>query len=151
MTDDVFEGRLAEEDPELYGLLLLANQKISNVGTSAVWLCGIAALGLCVALHMKWLDDLTGIDFDNARGWGVYFLICTTAFALFAFWNTAMERSAYRKMRDDVFESLRRSDRSVYNLITAMQNDEALKNIAEHVKDDPGVKVSARPGDAVRM
>ena len=150
MSDgDPFDQCLPKEDPELYGLLLLADQKISNVGSTLVWVILVATLGSCVALHMHWLDKVTGLDFDAGRGIGVYILICVSSFAFFSFVNGILERSAYRAMREELLGVIQRRNRSIYNLIAEIQSDEDLTNIAEQIKDDKGIHVKSRITDAI--
>ena len=149
MDSNPYESDLAEDDPDLYGLLLLADQKISNVGTTQVWFWLMFALGLCIGLHMKWFDQATGANFDSFRGIGVYIFVWVTAFSLFVLINGMQERSMYRSMRDEILDALRRSDRSIYQLIADMQHDPSLSNISEQLKDDKRINVKSRASDAV--
>jgi hypothetical protein len=142
---------LADEDPDLYGMLLLADQKIGNVGTVSIWIWALLGLGSCVGLHMRWFDALTGMDCSAFRGFGVYMLICTTAFTLFATIDSWQERSVYYSMRNEILNALQKNGRSVYSILTTIQSDELLKNIAGQLKDDRNIQVSANPADAVRF
>ncbi len=142
---------LADEDPDLYGMLLLADQKIGNVGTASIWIWALLGLGLCVGLHMRWFETLTGMDCSAFRGFGVYMLICTTAFTLFATTNSWQQRNVYYGMRNEILNALQKSGRSVYSILTAIQSDDLLKNIAGQLKDDKNIQVSANPADAIRF
>ena len=78
-------------------------------------------------------------------------LICTTAFTLFATTNSWQQRNVYYGMRNEILNALQKSGRSVYSILTAIQSDDLLKNIAGQLKDDKNIQVSANPADAIRF
>ena len=61
------ESDLRERDPELYGLLLLANQKIANFGTTLIWVLGLSAIVVCVGIHQRWFSSIAGLDVPDNR------------------------------------------------------------------------------------
>jgi hypothetical protein len=140
------ESGLRDEHEELYGMLLLANQKIGNVGTAAVWLMIVGTITVCVGIHKNWLDNIGGIDIAKFQGWGVYVLITVVTFILFSFYTGVRERGEYQRIKPEIIKYLRQQQISIYSLLAKIEDDPNLSSIAEQLKDDPSIQVSSASG-----
>jgi hypothetical protein len=140
------EPTLRDEHEELYGMLLLANQKISNVGTAAVWLMIVGTITVCVGIHKNWVDNIAGIDIVKLQGWGVYVLITIVTFILFSFYTGIRERGEYQRIKPEIIKYLRTQGISIYSLLAKIEDDPNLSSIAEQLKDDPSIQVSSAAG-----
>jgi hypothetical protein len=134
MPGDSYE--LREEHPNFYGHLLRANRAIDDSGTSLVIPLLLTAIGLCVAIHMKWLDRLFDADLETIRGWGTYLAICGGFFGFFSMSINILERRAYAAAREEIAMSLQDTGWAVNELIAAVSGDEKLKELAEHLERD---------------
>lgn len=143
MGDDGYVSDLKEDHEELYGLLLLANQKISNVGTSSIWVMAIIVLAICVSLHMRWVTDIAGIPVDDFRSVGVYVLISVSTFYLYTVVTNFQERAVYLQIKPEIEIYLQRYHLSYYNLLSQIQDDDDLNDIATKIKDDPDIQPRA--------
>ena len=146
MTDESTRVSLRDSDEELYGLLLLANQKVSNVGTMLVWVLGIVGLLICVAIHMRWVPTLLGIPVDELRGFGVYTLIMLLVFTLFYWVTSVQERQIYGRMRPELLARLRDQQMSVQVLLARIADDDDLEDIRDQLMDDASIWPTSRSG-----
>ena len=85
----------------LYGFLLLADQKIKNVGANCIWYIGLAAFAFCVAIHMKWCNSFFGIPVIHLRGYGVYTLILLSIFVAWFIYISVGEKRVYADLKPD--------------------------------------------------
>lgn len=127
----------AEEHRDFYGFLLVASQRIDNVGTTTVWLFGIAVLGLCVSVHMEWIDGVAGISTESVRSYGVYAVFSIAAFFVYALHIERREKALYRLIKPELHQRLRKEGMSVYELLAQIEDDDSLAEISEQLKDDP--------------
>jgi hypothetical protein len=134
MPGDAYE--LKEDYPDFYGHLLKANRSIDDSGTSLVIPLMLMAIGLCVAIHMKWLDRLFETDLESIRGWGTYLAICGGCFGFFAMAINMLERRAYSAAREEIVSLLQETRWTVNELIAAVADDEKLKKLAEYLERD---------------
>jgi len=144
MSEEENVSTIKQTHKDLYGILMTANRRISNVGTSSIWILGIAALGLCVTIHMRWIDPIAGIPVDKLRGWGVYAVIVTVAFITFNVLTSIRENQVYRQFRQDILGSLKYRNMSVESLLADIADDKALSNIKEKLMDDKTIHDSDR-------
>ena len=130
---------------DLYGILMTASRRISNVGTFSIFILGAGALGLCVAIHMRWFDYLVGIPVDKLRGWGVYAVIIVVAFILFITHLNIRGNQVYRQFKSRILRSIQEADMTVESLLTDIADDEALSDVKEKLMEDKNL------GDSQRM
>ncbi len=132
-----------EAHEELYGFLLLANQKIANVGTALVWFIGASVFALCVTIHMRWVDHVFWIPIERLRSVLVYLLIAILSFMAYVIVSTLRERAVYYRFKPELLMFLQRDNVSVYSLLSLIDRDRRLKDLAEQIKDDPGFQPRA--------
>jgi hypothetical protein len=135
---------LREEHEELYGILLLANQKIKDVGTTLIWVLGVGVLAFCVAIHLRWFDTVLGISVEEVRSVWVYVLLAVCAFVLFFVYTQAREKVLYRSFKPAILSYLRDKDISIYSMVARIEGDSSLSDIAEKLMEDPQIPL---PGD----
>jgi len=131
---------LKETHKELYGMLLVINQRIKNVGTSLIWFLGVAVLALCVAIHMRWIENVFGIPAERLRGFGVYALLVVVAFVLFALSTQFREQQIYRAAKPDILRSLKDNGISTERLLAEIADDGRLEAIREKLMDDRSLR-----------
>jgi hypothetical protein len=137
---DEYSGNpIKDECKDLYGLLLVVDERVGDVGTASIWFVALGALALCVALHMQWLSGLLGEDVEKLRGIWVYILIGVAAFVFYSAVTAARERRVYARFRDEISEAMERNDFDKYTLIAEIQDDPALKQVAELLKTDTAI------------
>lgn len=134
MPGDAHE--LKEDHPDFYGHLLKTNRAIDDSGTSLVIPLMLMAIGLCAAIHMKWLDRLFETDLESIRGWGTYLAICGGFFGFFAMAITTLERRAYSAAREEIVSLLQETRWTVNELIATVADDDKLEKLAEHLERD---------------
>ncbi len=127
---------LKQDHPELYGRLLIANEKIENVGTLAVWLMLALVLGICVTIHMGWVAIVFGIPVEQLQGWGVYILIAVVCFVIYSVYTHFAEKAAYRSLRQPVMHYLNQHNLTVPWLVARTENDSSVNDISEQLKTD---------------
>lgn len=125
-----------EDNKELYGRLLAANQRLDGQGNLSIWLLILLAALLSVGLHLQWLDALSGYDLGALRNGYVYGLIWLIAFILFGIFKELGEKIAYARIKRELVPLMRRSGYTQYTLLAEMEEDPALKEIAERIKQD---------------
>jgi hypothetical protein len=126
-----------EDNKELYGHLLAANRRLESTGGhSFFWLLILLPAFLSVGLHLQWLDVLSGYDLGALRSGYVYGLIWLVAFILFCVYADFAVKIAYARIRRELVPLMRRSGYTQYTLLAEMQEDPALKEIAESIKQD---------------
>lgn len=141
IQDGIVQGEsgsnLQQEHPELYGRLLMANEKLENVGTLAVWLLMLFIVGLCVTIHMAWIDPLLGIPVENLQGWGVYILIALASFVIYCLYTELAEKIAYRSLKPGIMNYLAQQSLTIPWLVSQLANDSSLEEISDQLKKEP--------------
>ena len=127
---------LLEDNKELYGCLLAANQRLDSPGGYSLWLLILLPAFLSVGLHLQWLDALSGYDLGALRSGYVYGLIWLVAFILFCVFADLEVKIVYARIRRELVPLMRRSGYTQYTLLAEMEEDPALKEIAERIKQD---------------
>ncbi len=127
-------SELKKEHSELHGRLLIANERLENVGTMLIWMMLLAVVGACVALHKAWLDPVFGIPVENLQGWGVYSLILLVAFVFYSIYNEVAEKMAYRRIHPSIENYLSQNGLSLPWLVSQIEGDESLSEVAEQLK-----------------
>ena len=145
MSEEQKASTIKATHKDLYGILMTASRCISNVGTFSIFFLGAAALGLCVAIHMRWFDYLAGIPVDKLRGWGVYAVIITVAFILFIIHLNIRGNQVYRQFKPRILRSIQEADMTVESLLTDIADDKALSDVKEKLMEDKNI------GDSQRM
>jgi hypothetical protein len=125
-----------EDNKELYGCLLAANQRLESPGGYSLWLLILLPAFLSVGLHLQWLDVLSGYDLGALRSGYVYGLIWLVAFILFCVFADLEVKIVYARIRRELVPLMRRSGYTQYTLLAEMEEDPALKEIAERIKQD---------------
>jgi len=120
----------------LYGLLLVANQRLEEVGDLAFWFLILLAIGCSVGLHLEWLDELAGYPLAALRNWYVYVLIWLAAFALFGIHISVGQKLVYTQLRPEIAAAMRRNGYNQYTLLAEIEGDLAVKRVAAHLKQD---------------
>lgn len=127
---------MKEQDRELYGLLLAANQRLNEVGDLSIWVLILLAVFSSVGLHLEWLDEIIGYPLGNLRNVYVHLLIWLAAFAVFGISLEIGRRAAYARIRLELAALMRRSGYTQYTLLAEIEHDPELKLIAESLKQD---------------
>jgi hypothetical protein len=127
---------LAREHPRLYGILLSVNQRVDDAGSNAIWIFGLAAVGLCVAIHLRWLEPVLGVEMDSVRSGGVYTLIILVAIFIGGSYIGWLERRAYAAHREEIRQALRGTDLDRYTLLAAIETDDSLEDVRPLIKKD---------------
>ena len=140
MTDDYQpeddDMELKEEHEELYGLLLIANGQIDDVGSDSIWYIGLSCLGICVSIHMRWSSEYFGVPVDSLRSFGVYAVIFTVGFVIFSLYFQFREKGVYRQFKPQIMAYLEKYGLSIYSLVTSIADDPDLNEISEKLKLD---------------
>jgi hypothetical protein len=123
------------ENPELYGALRSANEKLEVAG-GCFLLAVLSLLGLvtCVGLHMNWFDTLLGQDLTPLRSWWVYAVIFLTMGVLFWLIAVVRTRWTFQGIRPELFRLFERHGLSRYQVITQIEDDPKLEEIAKQLR-----------------
>jgi len=127
---------LAEEKPELYGHLLAVSEALSDAGSSFVLFAMITVAGICLAIHMDWIDTFLNVDVQKIQSPWVYAFVliaCFFASGQIALW---IEASAYRRHRGEVIRAVRDAGLTRWHLLARISQDEDLSNLVEKLKTD---------------
>ena len=127
---------VAEHHPELYGRLLIANERIENAGTVVIWLMIALVIGVCATIHMAWVPAIFGIPVARLQSWIVYLLIAVGVFVVYCFYSTLAEKRAYQAVRQPVYEYLQKHHLTVPWLIAQINGDDSVDDIAEQLRKD---------------
>ncbi|MDP6636836.1 MAG: hypothetical protein QGG42_18200 [Phycisphaerae bacterium] len=144
MENEDKSSDLKETHKDLYGTLMVVNQRIDNVGTMLFWILGIAALAVCVSIHMRWFDSIFGVSVEQLRGFGVYSLIMIGAFVVFAIATNYKENMIYSAAKSGILESLMRDSISVESLLADIADDKKLTRIKEKLMNDENIQRAGR-------
>jgi len=136
MTRQNTTSSLKETHKDLYGLLMLVNQRIDNVGTSLIWILILGVIAACVSIHMRWFDAVLGIPVEKLRGFGVYTLMAIAAFLVFVVVTEFREKRIYHAAKPEILEMLRQNDLSVEALLADIANDKNVDKIKDKLLDD---------------
>lgn len=130
---------LAATNPELYGRLLQINEQLSNAGGSlCIWM-PIGTLILCLGLHLGWFDGLFEDTLEKIKSVWFYAIAIVVSFFLSAGLAQAQERGRYHRYRSVLLQAIEKSQISPHQLITQIEGDEALDNLADQLKEDPRI------------
>lgn len=136
---DAGPSSFKQSNKHLYGLLMQANEKLDNVGTTLIWLLGVAVLALCMSIHMEWFDVILGVPVAKLQSIGVYALIVLATFVVFIIYTGIVERMVYRSVRPTLLKALRESELSVQSLLAEIADNDKLKEIREKIMSDEEV------------
>jgi len=137
-ADEIDEG-LDETHPELYGHLLEVSKELSNAGINFVWVGVLAMGGVCLAIHMNWIDGLFGIKAEWLQGFWVYLFLLVAAFMVMGYLATQVESLVYARRRKELGESFRRSGMTRWHLLARIEDDPGVEEVAERLKTDRGI------------
>jgi len=127
---------LDEAHPELYGHLLQVSEELSDAGSNLVWMGVAAVAGICLAIHMQWLNSVLGIDAERLRSLWVYGFVMVVAFFFFGFVSEQMERRIYARRRGELMRTIRQAGFTARTLLARIAKQEDLKNVADKLKTD---------------
>ena len=131
---------IKDTNKDLYGMLMVVNQRIGNAGTLLFWIVAIPVLALCVSIHMRWFDSIFGVPVEQMRGFGVYALIAVLAFLGFGVVTNYKEKTIYSAAKPAILENLRLNDISVEYLLADRADDKELAQIREKLMDDKDIQ-----------
>lgn len=113
-------------DAELYGRLVVANERLSGLSAGPFWMCFLAAFGLCVAFF-----ELTGVGW---RGWYIALAISATAMLIGSVWGAHRRRKFYqRDIRAMLNSQMQRRRMSRYMLVGAIRQHPELSALLEEL------------------
>lgn len=134
---------LDKAHPELYGHLLQVSEELSDAGSSLVWIGLAAVAGICLAIHMQWLDSVLGIDAQRLRSFWVYGFAMVVGLLSFGSLSGVMERRVYAQRRAGLMASIRQAGFTPRTLLARIEKDEDLDDVATKLKTDADAD---RPG-----
>lgn len=127
-------SRLKEENPRLYGVLLTHEQAIAEAGGMLFFGALLGAIGVSIALHVRLLDGPLGDHAAQLRsGWVYAFLIIVAVIGSLRLCGH-FERQAYARRRDELLDEIGQAGLDRPTLLTLLEGDSALSNVAEHLK-----------------
>lgn len=126
--EDAVVSALRDSDPELYGYLIVVNDRISNA-TGCLWPTALllATLAACGAVA-QFRPDLAF--------WWVYAIIVVIAGVLWILGNEWREQVVYLQTRDELFSRLTRANLSRDRLLALVASDTQLSNLTSKLKGD---------------
>jgi hypothetical protein len=127
---------LAEEKPELYGHMLAINENLSDAGSSMVVFPMLGVAGICLMIHMSWIDTFLGIEIEKLRSFWVYLFAVVAGFFLFGQIAVWLEAAAYSRQRGSLVEAVGRAGLNRWQLLARIAQDDDLSNVAEKLKTD---------------
>jgi hypothetical protein len=128
---------LSTRHAALYGRLLQANEGIRQAGGSLMLYGMFAVIATCVVLHLGLLDSVLGSIAGSLRSLWLYGLALLGAFLLCGSLSTFLEGAAYRRFRLSIANAIPAAGLTVHEVMTAIENDPALKTVSFHLKRDP--------------
>ena len=123
--------------PELYGLMLMANQRILAAGSRLIWFAILGVLGLSVGIHMEWFPEVFGLPVEKLQSWWVYLLIVLAGFLLNGLVVSWLEKIAWARFRDVVHKERRKQNISVPVLLTWLEDNIELSRLAQYLQTGP--------------
>ena len=130
-------------NPELYGLLLAIDQRISDAsGCLPKLIATTGAVALSFAVHGRLFHGLTAEPrlhhlLDELRSGWTYALIGVVALAALIITQGWQERLAYERERRALSERLLRERAIPYEVVSQMEGDDSLSFVSKHMKRDP--------------
>lgn len=113
-------------DAELYGRLVLANERLNGLNAVPFWSCFLAAVGLCLALF-EWTEF----------GWNQWYLsVAVGAIAVLSgsTWAAYRRRKFYREgVRSMLDSQMRRRHLSRYALVGAIRQHPELSTLLDEL------------------
>ncbi|MHB8902753.1 MAG: hypothetical protein ACYC6Y_28670 [Thermoguttaceae bacterium] len=125
---------LAEEKPELYGHLAAVSEILSDAGSNFVLFPMITVATICLAIHMRWIDTILGIEVDKLRSIWFYALVLAACFFFCGQVALWVEAFVYRRYRTDVVRAIREAGFSRWYLLARISQDKDLSNIVDKLK-----------------
>ena len=135
---------LDEAHPELYGHLLQVSEELSDAGCNLVWMGLAAVAGICLAIHMQWLDNVLGIDVERLRSLWVYGFAIVVTFFLCGYFAEQMEQRVYARRRGELMRTIREAGFTARTLLARIAKREDLKDVADQLKTDAQWPESSR-------
>jgi hypothetical protein len=127
-------SRLKEDNARLYGHMLGLNQTLSEAGTNVLLWGIIVGCGLAIGLHVQAFTAVLGDHEVMLRsGWVYGFIVVAVTMASFSV-TTRLERAAYERNRDALMEEIASANLDRPTLLTLIEGDSALSNVAEQLK-----------------
>jgi hypothetical protein len=119
-------GREGVSDGELYGRLVLANERLAGLAAVPVWSCLGACFALCAAFH-----ELTGIGWS---GWYVDAAIAFFSALGCSTWIAHRRRRLYRKSIGPMLEAqFRNRDLNRFALVGSIRQHSELRTLFDQV------------------
>ena len=126
---------LREEDPEFYGQLLKANQKVADSSSSYFTVALILGLAICLFLGVF----SAGMDWAiNFRNFWSYASILVVLFWLQSVIGKARRKIAFQPFRIEIMDYLQLKQISANTFLAKIEHDTQLASIAEQLRKYPG-------------
>ena len=136
--EEIEPVELADEHPELFGHLLEVNQELSDTGSKMTVFGLLAAVVLCVAVHLQWIDSVLGIDAGRVRSFWAYALFVGASFMFLGQIVLIRESRVYRRQRSELLEHIRRAGLTRRTVLAKIHDDPQLATVADKLKSDRG-------------
>ncbi len=130
------EVEFFREHEELYGLLLMVDQKLENAGDGLVAVFIPGTLGLCVAIHLEWFPDFLGLPVAKFQSFWFFLLLGILALTIIGAGTNSQKQMIYRRFRPEILDYLATHQISGYQLIARIEGQAALSDVAEILKAD---------------
>ncbi|MFT6836328.1 MAG: hypothetical protein ACJA0H_002377 [Francisellaceae bacterium] len=132
---------ISEVDKELYGALLLANERISSAGGNLVIVFIILGIVISFGVHGHWIERWIGVDLASIHNWYFYISCPIICFLIAVMLCSIPSNRAYKRYRPDILRLANQAGMSQYRLIAMIGSDKDLKDIADCLKKDTSLDV----------
>lgn len=122
---------------ELYGFLLSLNQQLGDAARLFRWIVRLLFLSLILGLHLDWFSGFAlPINLAKLQSWWVYALIFLFGYAINSLIKELAQHYIYASRRSELLRLLNESGLPKYRLLTQIEGDSALSDVAHMLKRD---------------
>jgi len=129
-------AEIKQKHADLYGQLLTANEAISDAGGWVGIVMFFTAAVFCLAIHMAWFNSVLGVPVERLQSFWLYLLVLAVVVIVSGGLVSVREQQAYRRHRQEVLRAIADAGSTKNAILTAINDDPALKSIAEWRKKD---------------
>ena len=126
-----------DRHPRLFGRMLSLNAELAEAGGHLTYVLLLGAGAFCLGLHLRWWDSWMGEDVaERMRSIWFYFFVFAIVFKINGLIGVRLENYIYRGRRDDLLAILREEDLDRDVLLSIIEGEESVANVARQLKLD---------------
>ncbi len=125
-----------EAHPELYGILLIANERIERSAEWLGWWMSAGWAAFCFAVIAEAPEEIFGFRLSSLQSGWTYVISMILFLMTFFRLQRGKQRRTYRKTQADLTADTARAGLTQATLLTTIEGHEALAKVASEIKVD---------------